>query len=286
METTSTREELDQLVRTLSHDMSANFMLLENSFSTLKKSLDRLPQECGRRGEVCGQIAHVEACLQQSKRFLDDLAWLGRTGGVEMEPDWVELAGVIEEVLFEQRELLQRRKIEVDIARSLPVVWCNKDRLKQIVTNLVRNAAHHGCNATRPIITIGPPVPNGHAVAGSGRVMAFRVHDNGPGIKRRFHRQVFLPGMRLKSVRKEGSGMGLAIVKKIVDHYGGSVYVDPNCQVGTAMVVSLPGPAGRIPAPPSATDTVPEPKGRSWKLQGDGGYIEQPQRQLHGALSS
>ena len=295
METTSTREELDHLVRTLSHDMSANFMLLENSFSQLKKSLlkksllneplCRVPHEGGSPDEVRGQIAHVEACLRQSKRFLDDLVWLGRTGRVEMEPCRVELAGVVEEALFEQCELLAGRKIEVEIIRPLPVVWCNKGRLKQIVTNLLRNAAHHGCSPTHPRVTIAPYVPGNSDEASQGRAAAFQIHDNGPGVDRRFCREIFLPGRRLASTSSDGSGMGLAIVKKIVDHYGGSVYVAPDCPAGTAFVVLLPEPLDQTSLTPSAAEPLPEPMGRNWKLQVDGRHGERQRRQLHETVS-
>ena len=129
-------------------------------------------------------------------------------------------------------------------------------------------------------------VPDGLAVAGSGRAKAFRIHDDGPGIGRRFRRKVFLPGMRLTSARGEGSGMGLAIIKKIVEHYGGSVRVDPNGQAGTAFVVSLPEPSDQAAAPLPAADPSPEPKGRSRKFQVDGRHPERQQRKLHGTLSS
>lgn len=286
MKTTSKHAELDHLIRTLSHDMSANFMLLENSFTKLKRSMRCISPEANRPDEAHGQVAHVEACLQQSKQFIDDLAWLARTGGVEMEPTWVELAGVVEDVLFEQRELLAQRKIEVNVVQALPALWCNKSRLKQIVTNLICNAAHHGCSSAHPRITIAPVAPGGLAVKGSGRAKAFRIHDDGPGIGRRFRRKVFLPGMRLTSARSEGSGMGLAIIKKIVEHYGGSVHVDPNGQTGTTFVVSLPEPSGQAARSLPAADPVPEPKGQSRQFQVDGRHSERQQRKLHGTLSS
>jgi len=286
METTNTREEFDLLVRTLSHDMSANFMLLENSFSTLKRSLGGTGQEGRLLDQLRGQVAHVEACLQQSKRFLNDLAWLGQTGGVEMEPERVDLAQVVDDVLFEQRELLARREIEMDVAEPLPAVWCNRDRLKQIVTNLVRNAAHHGCDPTFPRITIGPFWPEQPAADEQGRAMAFQIHDNGPGMDRQYRREVFLPGRRLASTETEGSGMGLAIVKRIVDHYGGEVYIDPECQVGTAFVVSLPEPVEQPAQPAVAPDALPGPVGRSRKLQVDGRHSDRRRRQLHPTVSS
>lgn len=265
MATAIRSEELDPVVRALSHDMSANFMLLQNSIAHLKKSLgdadDDRPLQGGDAADewlpedMQAYMAHVDACLQESKRLLDDLARLARTGTVEMEPRRVELAPMVDQVLFEQHDLLQQRGIEVTVDRPLPAVWCNEGRLKQIVTNLIRNAACHGCDPISPRITIGPARPRAIAgahspgavartnPAGDAGMVAFRIHDNGPGIDPRFREEVFLPGRRLANSRAEGSGMGLAIVKDLVDHYGGAVYIDPACRQGTALVVSLPAAA-------------------------------------------
>ncbi len=298
METTAALAELDHLVRALSHDMSANFILLDHSFARLKTSLVELcsprldeqlpPATLGNKVE--SQIAHVEACLRESKRFLDDLVCLARTGSVEMESGRVELFAVVEEVIFEQRELLLKRNIQVSVRRPLPVLWCNESRVRQIVTNLVRNAALHGCDPDRPRITVAPRTsadvrPGEH----NGTVETFQIHDNGPGMDRRYREEIFLPGRRLPGAGAEGSGMGLAIVKKIVDYYRGSVCVDPDCHAGTAIVVSLPAFAGQadgVPADGVPADEAPaQPEGLRWKLQLDGRHGDHP-RQHHGSRSA
>jgi hypothetical protein len=67
-----------------------------------------------------------------------------------------------------------------------------------------------------------------------------KFHDNGPGIEPAFHESVFLPGRRLAKANADGSGMGLAISRKIVEHYTGSIRIDPSCPAGTALLVTLP----------------------------------------------
>jgi signal transduction histidine kinase len=278
MKPTSPNEELEHLVRAVSHDMSANFMLLEDSFSQLKKSLAQFLQSPPEADELGERVAHVEACLHGSRRFLDDLVWLARTGRVEMEPGRVELAAVVDEVLFEQQESLAEHHVEVEVLPPLPVLWCNQGRLKQIVTNLVRNAVHHGCDPEHPRITIAPAVPTDAAGASQPGAAAFRIHDNGPGIDRRFCREIFLPGRRLRGAGADGSGMGLAIVRKIVDHYGGSVFVDPDCDAGTAFVVCLPGAPAEAARAAAPAEIAPEADGHPWNLQLDGRHEERPKR--------
>jgi signal transduction histidine kinase len=226
------REELDHFVRALSHDMSANFMLLEDSFSRLKRSIDE-PSPTDR----VQLVAHVEACLRESKQYLHDLVTLAKTGRVAMEPSDVDAGAVLGEVLFEQRDLIQARRVKVNVPRRLPRVRCNSQRLKQVFTNLLRNAVLHGCDRRGPAVTISAKAVSRRS---EPRLVALRIHDNGPGIEPRFHEEVFLPGRRLAKAAPEGSGMGLAIVKKTVEYYGGRVYVDPRCRNGTAIVFLLP----------------------------------------------
>jgi len=231
------RRELDHVVRALSHDMSANFMLLDDSFGRLRRSIGTSPP-----AQLAEMANHVDACLRETRRFLDDLVRLGKTGSVEMEPGRVELTSVVEEVLFELHELLDRRGIIVRVSQPLPSVWCNRQRVKQILSNLVRNAIHHGCDAAEPRITIhARPDETTRSSPTDYPMILLRVEDNGAGIPAEKAEEVFLPGRRLSGGSQEGSGMGLAIVRKIAEHYGGQAWVDTTAARGTAIVVSLPG---------------------------------------------
>jgi signal transduction histidine kinase len=151
--------------------------------------------------------------------------------------------------------------VEIDVRHPLAEVWCNRHRFKQLLTNLVRNAVRHGCDPQRPRISVTAeekavcPTPVGPR-AGPDRFVVLRIHDNGPGIDPRYHEEIFLPGRRLPRAAPEGTGMGLAIVRKIAEHYGGSAELDRDCPGGTAFLVRLPrapdrtdAPAGHAPPP-------------------------------------
>lgn len=230
--------EFDHFVRALSHDMMANFMLLESSFSQLRDSPAATADD-----ETQNMFAHADACLAESKHFLDDLVQLAKTGSVEMEPEEAGLDELVSEVIFEQGELLVQGGIEVEVEAHLPGVWCNRQRVKQVVTNLVRNAIKHGCDLANPRIAV--------SAAGRGERVLLRIHDNGAGIESRMHKEIFLPGRRLPTASEEGSGMGLAIVLKIAERYGGSAWVDASTTFGTAFIVSLPAVPSSTPAPAS-----------------------------------
>lgn len=241
-------DELQHFVKALSHDMNVNLALLQASVQELKKGLGPTPQPSVQR-----DVALVDACLNQSRRFLNDMVELGKTGAVQVQPDRVNVEAVVDEVLFEQRSLLAEASVELLVERPLGAVWCNADRVKQIVVNLLRNAVKHGCNRRQPQIRISTERVAADDREGSP-MTALRIYDNGAGIPSRFQREIFLPGRRAPGCAAEGSGMGLAIVKKIADLYGGEAYVDPDCRQGTALVVTLPGepmlsPAAVVSAP-------------------------------------
>lgn len=226
--------------------MSANLMVLESSLSRLKR------KSAGAKvlSSLAEDFAHVDACLQESKRFLDDLKLLGQTGQVDMRPTRLELRPLVEQVIFEQRPLLEERGMHVQIATALPTVWCNETRMQQVFTNLIRNAARHGGDRRSPEVTVSWLR---RAVDEAPSPLAWiEIHDNGPGIRAEDRTAIFLPGRRLASAHPSGSGMGLAIVKKIIESYGGTILVDPACTQGTAFVLSLPlaSPAKQEPRAP------------------------------------
>jgi signal transduction histidine kinase len=126
----------------------------------------------------------------------------------------------------------------------------------------VRNAARHGCDGLNPEIRIEPCQPPAQQEAAAAQSVAapaapaadgrqpsggpsaghawVRVHDNGPGIPAEYREEIFLPGRRLPNAHESGTGMGLAIVRKIVEFYGGAVLVDRACRQGAAILLSLP----------------------------------------------
>ena len=232
-----TLTEMNSMVRELSHDINANFMVLEDSFEHLKQQMTEhnpLPQ-------LLEGTAHVEACLRESKRLLDDLVVLAKTGSVHMDPKRVELSTIVSEVVYEQADLLNNRSIVINVDPNLPCVWCNPQRLKQLITNLIRNAAIHGCSDGEPRLNVTATTSNHNQTLDSHEARIV-VHDNGCGIPSKKRDEIFQPGARLPNSRPGGTGMGLAIVQRIAEYYGGKTFVDAECKSGTSIVVTLPLP--------------------------------------------
>ncbi len=261
-------------LRGLSHDLGAAHMMLEHSFGRLKSLLAERPPADAPEAEVDSQLAQVEACMHASKGYLDDVLRLSTSGAAELEPEPVAVAQILDRVLVEQGPLLQQRGVEVRVLGPLPVVWCHPDRLRQVLTNLVRNAALHGCDLKRPKIIV-------HSCLGpdaDDSMTSIRVYDNGPGIDPRRHREVFLPGRRLAETEAAGSGWGLPTARRIAERFGGSLVLDTNCKSGTAFVLTLPDAAEAVDQARAPATVEP---GREWRLQLDGRH-QGPLRHNHG----
>jgi signal transduction histidine kinase len=237
-------EHTAHCVRALSHDMTAGMMVLEDSLTRVENAC----REEGISNTIRDGFAHVKACLDQSKRLLDDLVSLAGTGSLDAEPHDVDITQVLTKVLYEQGARMDERGVEVTIDPELGAARCHPNRLHQLLTNLIRNALLHGCDVQDPKLSIGRAESYGSD--GDARTW-LRVWDNGGGIPRDAREQVFLPGKRFAATA--GTGMGLAIVQRIVSQYGGTVFVDPAWSDGTAIIFSLPAGAALQRSGPSAT---------------------------------
>ena len=192
-------------------------------------------QQTSETDKLTEAASHVTACIDEMKRFVEELISFARTGCIDMEPNAVSVADLIAEVLYEQRGLLEQRNIETIVSSPLPIVFANAMRVKQVLTNLVRNAAIHGCDKSNPMIVIASDM----TASGTREMTTFYVRDNGRGIPAAECERIFEPGYRVPGNQNEGSGIGLATVKKIAASYGGNVTCESN-ETSTTFFVTLP----------------------------------------------
>ena len=232
-------------------------MVLESSLKRLKKSHGEPPLN-----DIAEDFAQVDACLRESKRFLDDLRQLSRSGQVQLTPSALKLEAIVRRGRRRASNFaLPSGSVRVDIATPLPAVWCNESRLKQVLTNLLRNAALHGCDAER---AADRNLGDGGHGSRSGKQVAGRLVGldldprprQRPGIPAEHRQSIFCPGHRLENTSAPGTGMGLAIVAQTVAQMGGKVWIDAESP-GTAFVFSVPA-APAVVMDQAATG-LPEP---------------------------
>ncbi|MDY0165233.1 MAG: HAMP domain-containing sensor histidine kinase [Thermoguttaceae bacterium] len=276
--TPSDSTEILLALRGLSHDMGASQMMLDHSFGRLKTLFLPSRESPPSMEDIGNCLSQVEACMRASKGYLDDVIRLSTSGAADMEPEPIEVAMVVDRVLTEQTPLLDERAVRVQVRTPLPAVWCHPNQLKQVLTNLVRNAVLHGCSSTAPQIVISQCLPP----HGDDSMAAVRVHDNGPGLDPRRRREIFLHGHRLSGAHANGSGWGLPTARRICELFGGSLELDTNCATGTAFILALPDAADAMG---QSGDLAPVEDGRQWRLQLDARHTG-PSRHEHSHLAN
>jgi light-regulated signal transduction histidine kinase (bacteriophytochrome) len=171
--------------------------------------------------------------------LIDDLLTFSRIGRAEMSEELVLFDVLIAEVREELASEIGAREIEWKIG-ALPPVRGDRSLLRQVIANLVGNAVKFTRQQPKAVIEIGASV--GRAGAGS---VTFFVRDNGAGFNPRFIDKLFGVFQRLHNSREfEGTGIGLANVKRIVQRHGGRVWAEGAVNNGAVFYFTLP-PAAR-----------------------------------------
>jgi signal transduction histidine kinase len=155
--------------------------------------------------------------------------------------DWVitslDLKEVVNDAVISTRQLTLDKNItiDLDLADDVPVVSGDRDRLVQVMVNLISNAVKF-CDPDRGAIVV--------RLRAAGHHLRVEVQDNGIGIKLEDHAKVFEPFRQIKNPthgRPAGTGIGLTITKRIIDFHHGRIWVDSEPGKGTTFSFELPG---------------------------------------------
>jgi two-component system sensor histidine kinase/response regulator len=170
------------------------------------------------------------------QEMLEQIISFSRIGREAVLLETVDCNAVLAEVLFEFAPAIQARKAQVR-HETLPVLRTNPTLIRMLFRNLISNALKFQKNGAIPEVLIDAA----EIIAGDAPHWRFRVCDNGIGIDRAFHAQVF--GIFQRIHRKEdyaGAAIGLSICKKFVELCGGSIDFEPAPDRGTIFSFTLP----------------------------------------------
>lgn len=225
-------EELESLVYSVSHDVKSPLI-------SLSGYLDYLTRDCGDAlpAEAHRHLGRIEANLGHMQALIDDLLTLSRIGRVETAVHDVDLGVVVADVVEGLR--VGHPGVRFDVG-SLSRVRINPARARELFGHLLENAVRH---AGRDDVWVGMRLEP--ATAGRARVA---VSDNGPGIPPADRVRVFGPFEQLAigAGPKRGTGVGLTICRKIVEHAGGRIWVGDS-EAGATFYVELPVAAESAP---------------------------------------
>lgn len=204
--------ELERLTYTISHELKNPLVTIKGFMGSIANDLENRNYERAQK-----DILRVSKATDKMKDTISGLLNLSKIGQVVHPSEEVDLASLVYEVLGAMRGRIDAANIKVQISSDLPLVYSERERLKEVYENLIENAVRYMGGQAAPMLEIG--------MRSDGREGILFVRDNGMGIDPQYHTKVFGLFEKL-DVQSEGAGIGLALVKRIIETNGGRIWVE------------------------------------------------------------
>lgn len=231
-ELTRATQEIQDIVYIVTHDLkNVAVGTTETARQLVQREADRLTEQ-GR-----GYAQHLLEDGRTLSRMLEDLLRVfQQSDAAGEERSEVDVAAIVQDVLHRLRHRIEAKGIEVRVG-ALPRVFAEASKIRHIFDNLIDNATKYVGENQPPRVEI-----EGEA---RGEMVRFVVRDNGIGLEPRQRLRVFqvyhrAPNQLVAGERQDGHGIGLAIVKRIVERYGGEIGVESEAGRGCDFWVTLP----------------------------------------------
>jgi len=219
--------ELERFTYTVSHDLKSPLVTIRGFIGYLEQDA-----RAGNIERLTADIARIQNAASKMERLLEELLELSRIGRKMNPPTEAPFAEIARDAVALAEGRLRSRGVQVTIDPDLPSVFGDRIRLVEVVQNLVDNAAKFMGDQPEPRIQIGARQEDDQTV--------FFVRDNGIGIDPRFHDKVFGLFDKLDA-QSEGTGVGLALVKRIVEVHGGRIWIESQPGQGATFCFTLTG---------------------------------------------
>jgi PAS domain S-box-containing protein len=220
--------ELERFAYTASHDLKTPLITIRGFLGFIAREA-----ETGDMDTLRNDLARVGKAVGKMQELLDSLLELSRIGRVVGPLVPVSMKKLVMEAVELLSVPINERKVTITIAQDLPEVYGDKQRLLEVMVNLIENGVKFMGNQPSPLIEIGVHYDLEGPV--------FFVRDNGIGIPKEYQGRLFTLFERLE-VNAPGSGVGLAMVKRIIEIHGGKIWLESEgTGKGTTFWFTLPG---------------------------------------------
>lgn len=219
--------QLEHLAETLAHDLKGPGERMEELAKLLAQKF---------AGQIDERTARWLSLIQENGsdlvRRVEGILEVARLGAGQGAVTAVAPSLVLQDVLKAQAEDIERSGATVHVDPWFPLVACHGAYLRQVFDNVVSNALKYARPGEPPVLTISSTTTH--------NMVCFSVRDRGIGIPPDQRSRVFQPFVRLKQAEAAGSGIGLAIVQRIVELYGGRVWIEGDEGEGCTVKFTLP----------------------------------------------
>ncbi len=230
-------KELEAFTYSVTHDLRAPLRAIEGYSRMLIRNSGEKLDEDGRR-----RLGMIGGSVRKMGQLIDDLLAFSRPGRAAISPSHLDMGELASEVWDELCGINPGRRLELRRG-SLPAAFGDRALIRQVLANLLSNAIKFTRTREAAVIEIGG--------SRNGNEIRYCVKDNGTGFDMRFYDKLFTVFQRLHSEEEfEGTGVGLAIVQRIIHRHGGRVWAEGEVDRGASFYFCLP-----------ATDSQALPKG-------------------------
>jgi len=218
--------EMERFIYTVSHDLRSPLVTISGFVGLLKEDLEK-----GDSKRAFCDLLTISEAITKMDRLLVDTLELSRIGRVANPPVDAPFGEIVQEALMQTAERIKSRNVTVYVAEDMPKVRVDVLRIAEVLVNLIENSVKYLGDQACPEIHIGSRK--------DGEETVFFVRDNGIGIDLKEQEKVF--GLFYKVNRKsEGTGVGLAIVKRIIEVHGGRIWIESEPCKGCTVCFTLP----------------------------------------------
>ena len=210
----SKNAELERFTYTVSHDLKSPLITIRGFLGFLEKDArDRNVERLN------ADISRIIEATEKMQRLLNDLLELSRIGRLKNRMEDVSFDLIAHDAVDLVRGRLMEKNVQISVAEHMPIVHGDRVRLVEVAQNLIDNAAKFMGDQPHPHIEIGM-----RGADADGNPIFF-VRDNGIGIDPKYHTKVFGLFDKLDP-QVEGTGVGLAVVKRVIEVHGGRIWIE------------------------------------------------------------
>ena len=216
--------EIEQFAYAASHDLQEPLRSITNYSKLLSEKLEAYPDQ-----EISKYMGRVSGGAKRMSKLIFDLLEYSRAGK-NMEMTKTDCNKLVQEILIDLATLIEESGALVTV-EELPVI--KSYELKSVFQNLIANAIKFKKNGIAPVVNI--------SATDVGKDFLFIIKDNGIGIEKEYYEKIFIIFQRLHlRTEYEGTGIGLSLIKKVIEMHGGKIWVESEFGHGSTFYFTIP----------------------------------------------